>query len=129
MIDHMFFINLFGIEKNIVQEKKSFDPNKIMKSSFFRVMQIIRTLFNKPQFYCRLDMSEICRHLNPVLLIISYCKVKFTFHGYNYFIFDRFRRKCSCSDMPISINSIQQPRLYFVRIFISKFILVFLDGT
>ena len=29
------------------------------------------------------------------LLIISYCKVKPTFHGCNYFIFERIRRKCS----------------------------------
>ena len=28
-------------------------------------------------------------------LIISHCKVKPNFHGCNYFIFDRIRRKCS----------------------------------
>ena len=28
------------------------------------------------------------------LLTISHCKVKSTFHGYNYFIFNRIRRKC-----------------------------------
>ena len=123
-----FSLNFFDIEKNTVLEKKVFDsPKKSWKARFFCIMQIFKTLFNEPQFYRRMDVTKIC-HLNPVLLIIPYCNIKFTFHGCNLFTFDRFRSKCSCSEMPISINSIRQSRFYFIKIFISELFLVFLDG-
>ena len=123
-----FSLNFFDIEKNTVLEKKVFDsPKKSWKARFLCIMQIFKTLFNEPQFYRRINVTKIC-HLNPVLLIISYCNIKFTFHGCNLFTFDRFRSKCSCSEMPISINSIRQSRFYFIKIFISELFLVFLDG-
>ena len=93
MIDHTFFFKLFGIEKKTVQEKKGFDPNKIIKRSFFCIMQIFKIILNQPQLHCPTDISETY-HLNPVLLMMSYCNGKLTFHGCNYFFFNRFKRKC-----------------------------------
>ena len=125
----MFFFKLFWHRKKYSTGEKSPPPpqKKSWKARFFCIMQIFKTLFNKPQFYRRTDVTKIC-HLNAVLLIISYCNVKLTFHGCNLFTFDRFRSKCSCSEMPISINSIRQSRFYFIKIFISELFLVFLDG-
>ena len=141
-------------------------------------MQIIKFLFNKPQFYCWTDIFEICDlnlvlwsfqliycvfhkglppsyhrksiclkdlsyclkstllpsdnsvgqsflccnfkpkllklvplFVNSILFLvyyIPYCKVKSTFHGCNYSIFDRVRRKCSM--FRNAIASIRQSR-------------------
>ena len=70
--------------------------------------------------------------LISLLLIIRYCKVKSTFHGPSYFIFDRIKRKISMVRNASSIDSVQQSSIcwyVFDRIFISEIILVFFDRT
>ena len=56
MIQHLCHFKLFDVE-NVVQEEKTSAQLKSLKAPFwfFRNMQTFKILFNKPQFYRRMD--------------------------------------------------------------------------
>ena len=60
------FSKLFDIENTVLEEKAPTQLKSGKSLFFFRDMQISRILFNKPQFYCQTDISEVC-HLHPIL--------------------------------------------------------------
>ena len=89
---HVFLEAFWHRKKNSIGEKR-LRPKQNYKKVLFCIMQIFKIILNQPQLHCPTDISETC-HLNPVLLMMSYCNGKLTFHGCNYFFFNRFKRKC-----------------------------------